>query len=53
MVDKSNEYGFVGASPTQTELVNTGVFEVNDVVDLINANQWYSGLVGDELNFNI
>ena len=50
MVDKSNEYGYVGASPTQTEVANTGVFEVNDVVDLINTNQWYSGLVADELN---
>jgi len=50
MVDKSNEYGYVGASPTQADGSNTGVFEVNDITDLINAGQWYSGFVSDDLN---
>ena len=40
MVDKSNEYGFVGASPTQSSSANTGIFEVNDVVDLLQAGQY-------------
>ena len=40
MVDKSNEYGYVPSSPTQAFGSNTGVFESNDIVDLINASQW-------------
>ena len=40
MVDKSNEYGYVPSSPTQAYGSNTGVFESNDIVDLINLNQW-------------
>ena len=40
MVDKSNEYGFVPSSPTQARGANTGVFEVNDVTDLLTAQQW-------------
>ena len=40
MSDKSNEYGYVGASPTQASGSNTGVFEVNDVTDLLNNNKW-------------
>ena len=40
MVDKSNEYGFVPSSPTQARGSNTGIFEVNDVTDLLNAQQW-------------
>ena len=40
MVDKSNEYGFVPSSPTQARGSNTGIFEVNDVVDLLVAEQW-------------
>lgn len=50
MVDKSNEYGYVGASPVQADGSNTGIFEANDVLDLINSGQWYSGFVSDELN---
>ena len=40
MVDKSNEYGYVPSSPTQARGSNTGVFEVNDVNDLLLAEQW-------------
>lgn len=40
MVDKSNEYGYIGASPTQSSSANTGIFEVNDVTDLLNSNQY-------------
>jgi len=40
MVDKSNEYGFVPSSPTQARGSNTGIFEVNDVTDLLLAEQW-------------
>ena len=40
MVDKSNEYGYVPSSPTQARGSNTGIFEVNDVVDLLAAEQW-------------
>tara|TARA_S200002703_G_C3786434_1_gene242505 strand:- start:1230 stop:1874 length:645 start_codon:yes stop_codon:yes gene_type:complete len=50
MSDKSNEYGFVPSSPTQADGANTGIFEVNDVVDLITSGQWYSGFVADDLN---
>tara|TARA_R100001509_G_scaffold26112_1_gene13655 strand:- start:186 stop:1133 length:948 start_codon:yes stop_codon:yes gene_type:complete len=40
MVDKSNEYGFIPKSPSQTSTANTGVFEANDVVDLLNSDKW-------------
>ena len=40
MSDKSNEYGYIGASPTQASGSNTGVFEVNDIVDLLALNKW-------------
>lgn len=40
MVDKSNEYGYVPESPTQARGSNTGIFEVNDVTDLLIAKQW-------------
>jgi hypothetical protein len=40
MVDKSNEYGYVPSSPTQARGSNTGIFEVNDVTDLLAAGQW-------------
>ena len=40
MVDKSNEYGYVPESPTQARGSNTGIFEVNDVTDLLLAQQW-------------
>jgi len=40
MVDKSNEYGYVPSSPTQADGSNTGIFEVNDIVDLMSLNQW-------------
>jgi hypothetical protein len=40
MVDKSNEYGYVPSSPTQADGSNTGIFEVNDVTDLLLAGQW-------------
>jgi len=46
MVDKSNEYGYVPSSPTQARGSNTGIFEVNDVTDLLNGRQW-SGTFGN------
>ena len=46
MVDKSNEYGYVPSSPTQARGANTGIFEVNDIVDLLAAQQW-SGTFGN------
>ena len=39
-MSKSNEYGFIGASPTQSSSSNTGVFEVNDVVELLDDSKW-------------
>lgn len=39
-MSKSNEYGYIPESPTQTGGSNTGVFEVNDVTDLLLAGQW-------------
>jgi len=45
MVDKSNEYGYIGASPTQSSSANTGIFEANDVVDLLNTGQYKLQLV--------
>lgn len=39
-MSKSNEYGYIPESPTQAIGNNTGVFEVNDIVDLLNAGQW-------------
>ena len=40
MVDKSNEYGYIPSSPRQARGSNTGIFGVNDIVDLLNAEQW-------------
>lgn len=40
MVDKSNVYGYVSGGPTQARTSNTGVFEVNDIVDLLNLEKW-------------
>jgi len=36
MVDKSNEYGYVPSSPTQVKN-NTGIFEVDDVTELLSV----------------
>lgn len=40
MASKSNEYGFIPSSPTQAAGSNTGIFEVNDIIDLLAAGQW-------------
>jgi hypothetical protein len=40
MVNTTNEYGFVPSSPTQARDSNTGIFEVNDISELLLANQW-------------
>jgi len=40
MVDKSNTYGFVPSSPTQARGSNTGIFEVNDITDLLLDEKW-------------
>ena len=32
-MSKSNEYGYIQDGPTQASGSNSGVFEVNDVVD--------------------
>jgi|DEB0MinimDraft_10_1074344.scaffolds.fasta_scaffold04284_6 hypothetical protein len=50
MVDKSNEYGYVPSSPTQAKGANTGIFEVNDVTDLLLAGQWITQTEPDNLN---
>lgn len=39
-MSKSNEYGYIPESPTQAQGSNTGIFEVNDVTDLLLAGQW-------------
>ena len=39
-MSKSNEYGYIQDGPTQSSSSNSGVFEVNDVVDLINQSKW-------------
>ncbi len=39
-MSKSNEYGYVPTSPTQSNNNNTGVFEVNDIVDLLALDEW-------------
>jgi len=39
-MSKSNEYGYVPTSPAQSRESNTGIFEVNDIVDLLNSEQW-------------
>lgn len=39
-MSKSNEYGYIPEAPTQADGANTGVFEVNDVTDLLLAGQW-------------
>ena len=39
-MSKSNEYGYIPESPTQASGSNTGIFEVNDVLDLIISEQW-------------
>lgn len=39
-MSKSNEYGYIPESPTQARGANTGIFEVNDITDLLLAEQW-------------
>ena len=39
-MSKSNEYGYIQDGPTQASGSNSGVFEVNDVVDLLNQSKW-------------
>ena len=34
------KYGYTGAKPTQSNSANTGVFGVNDVVELLNKNKF-------------
>ena len=34
------KYGYTGAKPTQSSSANTGVFGVNDVVELLNKGQY-------------
>ena len=36
----SNEYGYIGDTPTQSSTSNTGVFGSDDIYDLINSDQW-------------
>ena len=36
----TNEFGYVGASPTQSSSSNTGVFGSDDVYDLIDEGKW-------------
>ena len=40
MSDKSNIYGYVAGGPNQASGSNSGVFEMNDVVNLLNDNEW-------------
>jgi hypothetical protein len=40
MSDRSNEYGYIQDGPTQSSSSNSGVFLVNDVVDLLNQNKY-------------
>jgi len=42
MSDKTNKYGYVGAEPTQSFGNNTGVFDPNDINNLIADNKWTS-----------
>jgi len=34
------KYGYTGARPTQGQLENSGVFEVNDIQELLKKDQW-------------
>lgn len=45
-MSKSNEYGYIPESPVQARGSNTGVFEVNDISDLL-INQKWSGQFGN------
>ena len=43
MSNKSNKYGYVGVDiPTQTQSSNKGIFSVNEINELVQANQWVS-----------
>ena len=39
-MSKSNEYGYIQDGPTQSSTSNSGVFEVNDVIDLLNQGKY-------------
>lgn len=39
----SNDFGFLPESPTQSLAENSGIFEVNDVVELLQAGQFALG----------
>ena len=37
---KSNEYGYIGDTPTQSSSSNTGIFSNEDVYNLIGEDKW-------------
>jgi len=37
---KSNEYGYIGDTPTQSSSSNTGIFSNEDVYNLLGENKW-------------
>ena len=39
---KSNEFGYIGATPTQSSSSLTGIFSNDDVYNLINEGKWAS-----------
>ena len=39
-MSKSNEYGYIPDSPTQSAGSNTGIFESNDIIELLADNKW-------------
>ena len=36
----TNEYGYIGAGPTQSSSSNTGVFDNEDVYNLLDEGKW-------------
>jgi hypothetical protein len=47
------EYGYVGGEPTQAQGQNSGVFQVNDVIELIGLGKWSSPVILDSIEFYV
>lgn len=47
------EYGYVGGEPTQAQGQNSGVFQVNDVLELMELGKWSSPVILDQIEFYV
>lgn len=47
------EYGYVGGEPTQAAGNNSGIFQVNDVIELMDLGKWSNPIITANLEFYV